>query len=818
MGVSQTLTGHDPQQIITLLDINGRTYCDQAQAVTFGGVHWAPLDFTAVQSSDAYSPLEIKVSISRHIDARSPCRVLRVAGSETLYEAAGLDVISTDSGPGLCEIVLGYIAASTPSNRTYSVDYYHGLRRYLDPELPAQQSYGGDESSQTSDWYPGKNLKNAIDRYQRMRESGVPRSVRRAAMQPIRAANALIGRFISRFNARRSVAEPGSPYTPDDSLINQPQLDKPIPERFGRSIFAPDIAHPPYCRGGGTEVLRRNVLCLGVGEYKVHRIWIGGVLAWINGSSTGAVAGLIVQQIAPGEQMALDYVSLDSGAPIDANWTSLANQGGYTVYATDYSITWLPPSGSTETPQIPQVGNFFSSDSSGLTLPVGIVLSASGARTKILGQIPVSGTTYLPVYVANPKPNYTKIDFDQVMISARKTGSGAGIVALFFGTVDGSPKISNLSKNNAAAFSNTNYADVIFTVSGVGLTMMIAANYAGAGSQKIQVADLAIRPKYRPLTGHLEASHLRLDYTATAEYLSAPIVVEATRTLNGVPDDGIGAAAYAIAHGVFGAAVDQESFLAINGSCGGADYSGSAPWEILRTILSTANARPVWRAGKLYAVVDAQSAPSLMITPRSSKSLTITRSNRPKTIDSVSVEYTDALSGTLTSYRFVPPGGSSANTQSLQMPFCRDEATAAEIARYSYNALYRQGAVASVEIADEGMAIAPLDRMLVAAPDYGECLAFGALMPGDSWTGAAPAGSTPCVVYVRNPDGSPDGPHAAQLGPDGRIYAASATPSVALPTHGAEWAAWEREPHAWTVADITQRGPSSWVVDLVEEL
>ena len=230
MGVMQSLTGHDPQQIITLLDINGSRYCDQAQAVTFDGYQWAPLDFTAVQSSDAYSPLEIKISASRHINANGPCRMMRIAGSDVLYDAVGLDVISIDSGPGLCEIVLGYIDASTPSNRTYSVDYYHGLRRYSDPELPAHQSFFADSAAQNSDWYPGKNIRAAIDRYQEFRERGGLPSVRKAALSPARTANALIGRFISRINGNRTVGEPGSPYSPDKSLVNEPSPDKRIPD------------------------------------------------------------------------------------------------------------------------------------------------------------------------------------------------------------------------------------------------------------------------------------------------------------------------------------------------------------------------------------------------------------------------------------------------------------------------------------------------------------------------------------------------------------------------------------------------------------
>ena len=159
--------------------------------------------------------------------------------------------------------------------------------------------------------------------------------------------------------------------------------------------------------------MRRNVLCLGVGEYKVDRIWIGGVLAWINGASTGAVAGLVIYQLIPGEQMALDYVSLDSGPPLDGNWTELANQGGYDVDASDYSVTWLPDSGSSETPQVPQIGRFFHRNSTSLELPVGVVLSEAGTRTKILGKIPAAGSSYNFIHVANTKPNYTRVKFDR---------------------------------------------------------------------------------------------------------------------------------------------------------------------------------------------------------------------------------------------------------------------------------------------------------------------------------------------------------------------------------------------------------------------
>ncbi|WP_167792536.1 hypothetical protein, partial [Candidatus Macondimonas diazotrophica] len=456
------------------------------------------------------------------------------------------------------------------------------------PELPAHQSFFADSAAQNSDWYPGKNIRAAIDRYQQFRERGGMPSVRKAALAPARTANALIGRFLSRINARRTAADPGSPYSPDKTLVNEPAPDNRIPDRYGRAVFAPDIAHPPYCRGSGSTVLRRNVLCLGVGEYKVHRIWIGGVLAWINGASTGAVAGLVIYQLIPGEQMALDYVSLDSGPPLDGNWTELANQGGYDVDASDYSVTWLPDSGSSETPQVPQIGRFFHRNSTSLELPVGVVLSEAGTRTKILGKIPAAGSSYNFIHVANTKPNYTRVKFDRVQISARQASVSGGSVRVFTGTVDGSPKISDLA-STSGSLSGTDYNDVVITKSGDGLSFVLAAKESPSAPQFQYIADIAIRPTYRPPVGHLETSHLRVDYTASAENLALPIVVEATRIIDGIPDDGIGAAAYFVARNAFGAsAVDQASFLAIPGSCGGADYSGLSPWEILRSLLDTA--------------------------------------------------------------------------------------------------------------------------------------------------------------------------------------------------------------------------------------
>lgn len=817
MAVREILTGHDPQQIITLLDINGARYCDQVQAVTFGGQTWAPLDFTAQQQSDGYSALEIKVSVSRHLAAVAPCRLMRVGGSDVLYDAQGLDVISIDSGPGLCEISLGYLAATTPSMRTYSVDRYHGLRRYSDPELPAQQVYGED-AGKNAQWYPGKNIRDAIDRYQDFRERGGVQSIRRAALQPVRTANALIGRFVARFNAKRSVEEPGSPYMPSATLSNQPFPDRAIPERFGRSVFAPDIAHPAYCNGSGTTVTRRNVLCLGVGRYAVHRIWVGGTLAWKDGASTGNVAGLVVYQLEPGEQMALDYISVNSGPPLDANWQPLTNQARYEVDTADYSVTWMAASGSTETPDVPQEGLFFHRDNTSLTLPAGVVLANSGLRSSVLGKLPTSGISTNQVYVANVVPIYTRISFDQIRAVARRSSSLGPNLALFTGTVDGSSKIGDLAFNTIS-ISGTNYVTGTLTLSRSGLQMIAAGTTLMSNAAKVYAADISIRPTYRPQVAHPDASHLRVDYTATAENMALPIIVEATRLIDGVPDDGIGAAAYSLAVSAFGSAsVDQASFLAVPGSCGGADYLGSAPWELVRGLLETANARPVWRAGKLYAVINEPSAAAMLLTPRSMAQLTTTRSNKPKPIDAVSVEYTEGTTGAASSVLFAPPGMAGTAVSSLAMPFCRDQATADQIARASYLNSYRQAAVATVEMADDALALAPLDRVLLAAPDYGEALAWGLLLPGDDWTASAPADAVACVAYVRNADGSPFGPVAAMLGGNGRIYGAASTPAVTLPTHGAEWAAWERTPRRWAVADMRQGGNGSWSVDLVEEL
>ena len=817
MAVAEIATGQDPAGIATLLDIGGQRYCDQPQPIQFGGAVWAPLDFVAYQSSDGYSSLQITVISSRRIAASGKWRVMRVGGSDVIYDAQGLDVLSSDHEAGESAVVLGHIGADQSRSIMYSVGDYHGLRRYADPELPAQQA-GTDDSAASiaASWYPGRNMRRAAERIASSRDAIQP-ALRAAIKSPLRAANMIIGQLIARRDGRRTVATPGTAYTPDASLENQHREYQPIPDRYGRTVFAPDIAHPPYCRGGGTQVLRRNVMCIGIGEYAVHRVWIGGSLAWVDGASTGAIPGLIVQKLTPGEQMDLTYISLHSGAPLNANWVPLQNQARYTVDAEGYTVEWLPASGSTETAEVPSQGSFFHRDSTGFQVPAGIALSSVGRVSNVLGKVPASGTYSFAVHVANIPALYTDIQYDQIMLSARRLGISAPGITVFHGRVDGSPLMGDLSRTSATS-PNTNYNDLTFSLSGSGRMMLAVARSDPTGSVPWTVCDIAIRPTFRPFVGSLSATHLRVDYTASNANVSLPIVVEASRLIDGVPSDRVGESALASIKGAIdSSAIDAATFDALTDTCGGAS-SGETPWETLTQILATSSARPVWRGGRLQAVRDVRdAAPVMMLTPRSIRRPMISRNNRLATIDGASVTYTNSLTGTVTSETFLPPGSAGADIAAIDAAYCTSASQAQMLARDTFLALRRQSAAADIDIGDEGCILAPVDRVLICCPDQGEGVGYGVMLPGDSWTAAAPAGSVACVVYVRNPDGSPNGPHAAQLGPDGKLYGAASTPSITLPTHGAEWGAWAEDPYRWIIADMSQRAEGGWNVQAIEE-
>lgn len=833
MAVADILSGSTPKQIVTLLELGSDRWCDLVAPYTFDGVVFAPLDFTARQTSTAYDALEIEVSISRWVRSDGACRLRRVADGLTLYDAPGLTAVSSQSGPGLTTLTLGHANAAEVETRIYSTDRYHGLRRYDDPELPSNQQQGEAAESAGATWYPGKLAKAARDRYEATKANG-PRqpTPRQAVLSAVKRVNLIGGNLLARLKGRRAVAVPGDAYTVDASLANSPYPGKAIPQRFGRTVYAPDIAHPPFCTASGTTVTRNKVFCLGIGGQKIYRVWVGGTLAWAAGSSTGAIPGFSLQLFQPGQPLDTaarsDYITLLSGPPMDMGFDTLANQERVTSDPDQYTLTYLPPSGSTETPQSPGKGQFFHVRNTPGSLPVGISLDGAATRSKCAGKLQEAGTSSRVITVTNIPPVYTDITFDSVRTTQRRTNTLYGNATLFTGSYSGGQYVPDLS-GVSVSMSGTSYTTVDTATTPQDERQMIIAVDAPDSTPTLgrkYLADLAIRPAYRPSIGDPDAAHLVVSYTATVDVDDAAIVVEAARLVRTaagdmVPDDSIGGCALGLALDIFDAsAIDAASFGAITARCGGVSYADESRWDALKSLLASGSARPVWRAGKLYAAsIAAQPGPRLLMTPHDilSGGLAITRSARAADVDAVDLEYTDAMTGTVTSTRYAPAGSAQRSVLSVAMPYCPTADAASRVARDNFRAVAGTSrSLAEVQLGPDGMMLAALDRVMLAAPDYGLGLGTGRWLSGDDWTTTAPPSGAPCLVYVRNLDGSPAGPYSAQIAADGKLYAMASMPAITPPPQGLSWAAYAIEPTPWAVADITER-EAGWQVSITED-
>lgn len=209
--------------------------------------------------------------------------ILRISGGTLLYSALGLSSESHGIQSGEFTAVLSHQGfAETPAEMpTYRVNLYHGLRRYEDPGMTI----------------PNGNWETPVVR----KRNGIP-AIQSAARLGL-ICNPVLSVFRPFKRALRDRAQTPAPVRdtfPDTQLDNIPKLWSRIPQRYGRSVFGPDIAHPPCHTGSGSTVTTARLFCLGVGAYEIHRVWVSTILAWENGSATGDVAGFSITNLGPG--------------------------------------------------------------------------------------------------------------------------------------------------------------------------------------------------------------------------------------------------------------------------------------------------------------------------------------------------------------------------------------------------------------------------------------------------------------------------------------------------------------------------------------
>ena len=315
--MSAILTGADPAGVITLMRAGQYRYASAPSAVTYDGYVWAALDFVCDDTGGPLSPLQLSIAgpliLARQVPGAT-VDILRISGATLLYSAIGLSPESHEIQSGVFTAVLSHqgFAATQTEMPTYLENLYHGLRRYEDVGMIA---YGGT-------WTPTVARKRNV----------IP-AILSAVRHGLTFKQALSVFRQSKRDSREPQTTPVPDAWPNGSLDNLPKLWSRIPQRYGRSVFAPDIAHPPYWIGSGSTVTRARLFCIGVGAYEIHRIWVGQTLAWQNGASTGNIPGFSATKLGPGADI----------LPSDFDTRKISHLGGPEIQYSGVSVNTRIP-------------------------------------------------------------------------------------------------------------------------------------------------------------------------------------------------------------------------------------------------------------------------------------------------------------------------------------------------------------------------------------------------------------------------------------------------------------------------------------------
>ncbi len=836
MSAGTILTGADPGAIITLLRIGAVRYASAPAAVTYDGATWAPLDFVAVETNDQASPIQIALAgpliLARQVPG-APVDLLRISGSTLLYSAIGLTAESYTVGGREFTAVLGYVGLSPAVEQTpaYTIDNYHGLRRYEDPGMP--NAGGVWKSPEVRKRRTAPAVFSAI-RY-------APRC------NPVLS----VWRFVKRADRRRSDIAAGDVYLPDPSLNNEARLGSLIPQRYGRSVFAPDIAHPPYWSGSGTTVTRRRLFCLGVGKYQINKIWVGQTLAWSNGAATGNVAGFTMTAIDPGVPIQSSVFNA-SQINISGDWLKniLEVKKTLTLSCDAETKTWtfVPPTATVtdinSVNQVVQTG----ADGPGLSYPAWTYLKRGSDSPvisisetinntiKVAGPVTTSSASSQLITIGQIPAARSLIEASGVKIVLRKGGGiPANIADMRAWDYDGETQRNLSNVQSQVLNSGGDYSTLTVSLANRGRKIV---SIVGRDVNDAYVADISIVPIYNPPVGDGAATHLSIGYTADKNYDDAPITVEATRYVtdpaSGVsaPISNPAACAYSIAVDAVGAGnVDSAAFLAIarsddvaDVSCAGWSSTYADRWDLLTSMLRTINAKPTFIGGQISAVIDAPVPAKWFFSPasitRGSLKIASNANQEANAPDKQVIEYADKFTGAKTEVQFTRPGYAGNNVARETLEFIGDADQALAVARYSLKAARYIQSVISIEVGDEADAVNVCDRVHIAHPDYGLGDYSGVVDGAITWTETTV--THPSYVLFRRADGGVWGPVLADVeqvayrgGTVPRIVRVDPTSRAAVdaaqgtlasviaeyPVLRMEWGAFATAPPRWIVAE-----------------
>ena len=838
MSAGTILTGADPGAIITLLRIGAVRYASAPAAVTYDGATWAPLDFVAVETNDQASPIQIALAgpliLARQVPG-APVDLLRISGSTLLYSAIGLTAGSYTVGGREFTAVLGYVGLSPAVEQTpaYTIDNYHGLRRYEDPGMP--NAGGVWKSPEVRKRRTAPAVFSAI-RY-------APRC------NPVLS----VWRFVKRADRRRSDIAAGAVYLPDLDLNNEARIGSLIPQRYGRSVFAPDIAHPPYWSGSGTTVTRKRLFCLGIGKYQINKIWVGQTLAWSNGAATGNVAGFSMTQIDPGvsiQSSVFDTTKINLSGDWAVNMQLVIKSLKISSDGVEKTWTFVPTTVTVnDTGGNPQ-DVVSGSDSSSLSYPAWTYLRLYGGGTspvisisetvnntiKLAGPVTTDSAATRQIIVGSIPVVRTVIESSQVKVVARKTSGifSTNVVDVLVFDYEGEKQRDLNSGESFTVNSSSSFNESTFTLAKPGKKLIC---FEGDNIDAY-MPDVAVVPIYNPPVGDGAATHLSIGYTANKDYDDAPITVEAIRYVtdpaSGVsaPISNPAACAYSIAVDAVGAGnVDSAAFLAIarsddvaDVSCAGWSSTYADRWDLLTSMLRTINAKPTFIGGQISAVIDAPVSAKWFFSPasitRGSLKISSNANQEANAPDKQVIEYADKLTGAKTEAQFTRPGYAGNNVARETLEFVGDADQALAVARYSLKAARYIQSVISIEVGDEAESINICDRVHIAHPDYGLGDYSGVVDGAITWTETTV--THPSYVLFRRADGGVWGPVLADVeqvayrgGTVPRIVRVDPTSRAAVdaaqgtlasviaeyPVLRMEWGAFATAPPRWIVAE-----------------
>lgn len=826
------LTGADPAGVITLMRAGQYRYAAAPAAVTYDGYVWAALDFVCDETSGPLSPLQLSIAgppiLARQVPGAT-VDILRISGDTLLYSAQALTSESHGIQNGEFTALLSYhgFAATSDEMPTYLPDLYHGLRRYEDPGMPFDD--GGWKT-------PVARKRHGIPAILRAARLGVTCNPVLSVFRP----------FKRRLRGQKKT--PAQSAWPDARLDNLPKMGSRIPQRYGRAVFAPDIAHPPYWIGSGSTVTRARLFCLGVGKYKIHRVWVGQTLAWENGSSTGNVAGFSITQLDPGAAiLPSDFdtgkISIFGGPNVTAKFTT--TDYSLSSDSVSKSITFLRPTApitddnavvqnvpTTSSISIPDQWMYVTK--SYLPNIAGFVRYSDGDTIYLMGAVPDLDANKYTITINDAPGIRTRIETGSISVTGRRTG-GIGSAQIFNlvtwdYTVDsGSLGVSQL--NNISGTTSYSTTTVPQNTPGSKIILLQTINDA-------VVANLALVPVYAPAVGHSEASHLVVKYTANTDYDSAPITVEASRLVidpgagTEIPHSNAAVCAYDVAARAVGAEnVDAAAFVAlaqsddvINVSCGGMSEQYADVWDLLVSVLRTINAVPVYVGGLLSCVADTPAPARWLFTPASIArgTVSLAETDRPasSTPDRNVIEFIDKLNGAKTEAAYTLPGTIGNNEAREILEFVGDAGQALVVARYMLGAARYIKSVVQVGVGLEALTMRIGDRVHIAHPEYGLGDYSGVVDGAITWTETTV--THPSYVLFRRADGSVWGPVLADVeqvayrgGTVPRIVRVDPTSRAAVdaaqgtlasviaeyPVLRMEWGAFATAPPRWIVAE-----------------